>query len=169
MVISCKQLINYQARYIMGRVNVKVRDFSDEYSNVGLNIADAADLDAWSIPNGLSDAFASHIQAMSIGTVATVKYSQETQPEDDTRPASSWAQRELGIRVYLKDTVNGKLGTLTVPAADLATVPTIAGTDLVDPGQAPYSTFVTWLEANALSDAGNPITVERSLVVGRNS
>lgn len=153
----------------MGKVNVRVRDYSDEYSTVGVNVADAADIDAWSVPGGLADAFAAHVQALSIGTVAFAHYKQDTQPSNDVRPASSWAQRELGIRTYIKDTVNEKLGTITIPAADLASVPTIAGTDLIDPGQAPYSTYVTWVEANVLSNDGNPVTVERSIVVGRNS
>lgn len=153
----------------MARVNALVRDKSQETSQVGVYITDAADIDAWSVPHGLSDAFAGHIDALSIGVVATVKFAQDTQAENAATPASPYANRELGLRFYLRDQVTAKLNTITVPAPDLDAIAITAGSDLADLSDEPVAAFVTWLEANALSDVGNAIIVEKAVLVGRNN
>lgn len=153
----------------MSKTIVNVRDKSSEIGSVSVYLADAADLDAWSVPGGLADAFAAHVLAMSIGVIASVKYQQDTQPANDGVPASNYAKRELGVRFYLRDQVTLKLNTLTIPAPDLDVMPITPNTDLIDLSQVPVSTFITWLEANGKSDVGNAIAVEKAVVVGRNN
>lgn len=153
----------------MSRVSIQVRDKSSEIGAVGVYLGDQTALDAWSVPDGLADAFAGHIDALSIGVIASVQFSQATQAPDDALPASAFAQRELGLRFYLRDQTTNKLNTLTVPAPDLGTIVVTPLTDLADLTAAPVAAFVSWLEANAKSDVGNAIAVEKAVVVGRNS
>ena len=94
---------------------------------------------------------------------------QETEPEDDQRPASAYADRELGFRFYLRDDVNSRLNSFTIPCADKAIGSVVAGKDELDLTAEPTASFVTFLEANVLSRDGNAVTVERAIVVGRNS
>jgi hypothetical protein len=153
----------------MGKVQFNLRDYSDEYSGVGVEVADLTALQTWDLINGLADDLAGHVDAHSIGTIVTARYNQETQAASDVRPASAFAQRELGFRFYVRDDVNQELGFFTIPCADLAIGSVVAGDDELDLTAAPTAAFVTWLEANALSRDGNAITVERALIVGRNS
>jgi len=75
----------------------------------------------------------------------------------------------LGLRFYLRDTVNPELGYFTLGTADMAIGSIVAGQDELDLSAAPTAAFVTWIEANVLSRDENPVTVERAIVVGRNS
>lgn len=153
----------------MSRVGFKVRDYSDEYGQMSVELADLTALQTWDLIDGLADALATHIGAHSSGTVVEVNFSQPTQAANDVRPAEPYAQRELGFRFYIRDEVNQELGYFTIPCADLDIGSVVAGDDELDLTVAPTAAFVTWLEANALSRDGNAITVERALVVGRNS
>jgi len=153
----------------MGSVSFKIRDYSDEYSFVAANLADLTALQTWDLINGLADDLATHVDAHSVGTIVDVKYAQETQASNDVRPASTWAQRELGFRFYIRDEVTQEIGYFTIPAADLTIGSVVAGDDELDLTAAPTAAFVTWIEANMLSRDDNAVTVERALVVGRNS
>lgn len=153
----------------MAKILLNLRDYSDEYSGVSVNVADLTGVQTWGTIDDLANAFRGHIEAHSVGTVVTEKASQETAPANDVRPASSWAQRELGIRFYLRDEVNQELTFFTIPTADLAIGSILAGQDELDITAAPTAAFVTWLEANALSRDMNAVTVERAVVVGRAS
>lgn len=152
------------------KANVQLRDYSDEYTSLGINMADIdAVANTWDVVDGAVDTLVGHIEAHSLGTVVAAKVNQATQAENDARPASAFAQRELGIRFYLRDAVNQKLSFFTIGTADMAIGSIVAGQDELDLSAAPTDTFVTWLEANAQSPDGNAVTVERAVVVGRNS
>jgi len=153
----------------MGKITARIRDYSDEYTLTGIDVADLVALDVWSLADGLADAFVGHVEAHSIGTVVEAGYKQDTQADDDSRPAAPFAQRELGFRFYLRDNVNSELGYFTIGTADLAIGSVVAGQDELDLTAAPTASFVSWIETNALSRDGNAVTVERAIVVGRNS
>lgn len=154
----------------MARLVTRLRDYSDEYTTMSVNIADLDAIGTWDAQTGKASALEGHIAAHALGTVVTHQVSQVTDDNpDDSRPASAFAQREIGFRFYLRDTVNDKLGYFTIGTADLAIGSVQAGTDLLDLTAAPTAAFVTWIEANVLSEDGNAVTVERALVVGRNS
>ena len=75
----------------------------------------------------------------------------------------------MGFRVYLRDNATSKLSYFTIPCADKGIASVQAGTDQLDLTVEPTASFVTWLEANAKSPAGNAVTVERIIEVGRNN
>jgi hypothetical protein len=153
----------------MGRLNVQLRDYSDEYTSLGVNVGDLVGLDVWSLANGLADALAGHVGAHSTGTIVKVYHAQETQERDDSRPADPYAQRELGIRFYLRDDVNSQMSFFTVGCADMTIGSIVAGQDELDLSASPTAAFVSWIETNVLSPDGNAVTVERAVVVGRSS
>lgn len=84
-------------------------------------------------------------------------------------PASPWAQRELGVRVFFIDDVNGEKGHFTIPGPDLANLAVQTSTDVLDITGTLEAAFVTAFEADALSRDGNAVTVQRLVVVGRRS
>lgn len=153
----------------MGKILLRIRDYSDEYTSASINVDDLGALSTWDTATGLADGFVIHAEAHSLGTVVEAKYNQNTQDDDDSRPADAFAQRELGFRFYVRDAVTSELGYFTIGTADLDIGSVVAGSDELDLSASPTSTFVTWLETNAVSRDGNAITVERAVIVGRNS
>lgn len=87
---------------------------------------------------------------------------------EDT-PASPWAQREMGVRVFFVDDVNGEKGHFTIPGPDLDNLAVVSGTDVLDITGTLEAALVSALEANAESRDGNSITVQRLVVIGRRS
>lgn len=153
----------------MAKINLRIRDYSDEYSGMGVNAADLGTIETWDLADGTADDLITHVEAHTIGTVVSVYWQQETQAANDARPASAFAQRELGFRFYVRDSVTEELGFFTIPCADLAIGSVVAGDDELNLAAAPTAAFVTFIEASLLSRDGNAVTVERALVVGRNS
>lgn len=149
---------------------IRIRDASDEYTFASFNIDDIDGVvRTWVEADGDADTLVTHIQAHTIGTVASAYVSQATQADDETRPANNFAQRELGLRFFLRDSVNQELGYFTLGTADLSIGSVVAGSDDLDLTAAPTAAFVSWIEANVLSRDGNAVTVERAKIVGRNS
>lgn len=153
----------------MAQIRVQLRDASDEYSSTGINVADMDAVAGWETIDGLADAFVTHVQAHALGTVVQAYEQQDTQVRNDVRPADPFAQRELGFRFYLRDQANQKLGYFTIGTADLDIGSYTMGSDTLDLSAEPTASFVTWLEANVLSQDGNAVVVEYAKVVGRNS
>jgi len=87
---------------------------------------------------------------------------------EDT-PVSPWAQREIGVRVFFVDDVNGEKGHFTIPGPDLDSLGVVSGTDVLDITDTLEAALVTALEANALSRDGNAISVQRMVIIGRRS
>lgn len=153
----------------MARLTFSVRDYSDELGNSAVRVADMTAITTWDSADTLGDALLTHLNAHSIGTVKTVNWVQETNPENDVRPADPFAQREIGFRVFLTDDTNFQKSYFTIPCADLDIGSVVAGQDELDLGAAPTAAFVTWIEANVESADGNPVTVDRIVIVGRSS
>ena len=161
--------ISHTGENPMGKLLLNLRDYSDEYTATSIAVGELVGTDVWSLATGLTDAFVGHVEAHSIGTVVTAAYKQSTQADDDSRPSDAWAQRELGFRFYVRDDVTSELGYFTVGTADLDIGSVVAGSDELDLTASPTAAFVSWLETNAKSRDGNAITVERAIIVGRNS
>jgi len=152
------------------KVNIRIRDASDEYTFSSFQIADIDGVTrTWVEADGDADTLVGHIQAHTIGTVASAGVSQATQADDETRPSDNFAQRELGLRFYLRDQTTQELGYFTLGTADLDIGSVVAGKDELDLSASPTAAFVTWLEANVLSRDGNAVVVEKAMIVGRNS
>jgi len=154
----------------MAKISLKIRDYSDEYTVMGINVADIDGVTrTWVTVDGEANDLNGHVAAHSLGTIATEKVTQDSAAESDTRPTDPFAQREYGFRFYLRDDVNSEVGYFTIGTADLDIGSVVAGSDELDLTASPTAAFVTWLEANALSRDGNAVTVERAVIVGRNS
>jgi hypothetical protein len=96
-------------------------------------------------------------------TVQAVQY-----PENPIPPASAYAQREIGLRVFYADSVTGDKYNFTIPGPDL-TLLAQEGTDLIDTSNALWIALVAAVEANAVSPAGNPVEVLQGRIVGRSN
>ena len=84
-----------------------------------------------------------------------------------TIPSSVWAQRELALYVQYADTVDGSFQSMTIPGPDLVLLGQ-ANTDEVDiVSNVTAAAFVVVLEANLVSEEGNPIEVTRMRILGR--
>lgn len=82
-------------------------------------------------------------------------------------PTSPWAQRELGVRVFYVDDVNGDKAHFTIPGPDLANLDVVAGTDVLDLTGTLEAALVTAFEANVVSRDGNAVSITRMVIVGR--
>lgn len=83
-----------------------------------------------------------------------------------TLPASVWAQREHGLRVFYADTVTGKNYHCDVPGVD-ETALRQDGTD-VPVNTVGLIAFKDALELSAASEFGNPIAVTGFRLYGKN-
>jgi len=86
-----------------------------------------------------------------------------------TAPTDDYANREAGLWIQYADTVTGKYYSLTIPGPDQALFRQ-ANTDEVDiVANVPAATLKTALDANLVSELGNPIVVTRMRLIGRAS
>lgn len=78
------------------------------------------------------------------------------------------ANREVKLVLFFYDNVSFKQYTREIPVVIRGTLTTFANSDDVDLTVAPMALLVTRLQADALSVEGNPITITRATIVGRN-
>lgn len=154
----------------MSTLTGRIRDHSDEYSATTIQIADYGALITVGDLTTAAEALETHLNAISLGTVVNVAFRQQLADAADERPASPYAQRELGLRFFFHDDTdpNAK-GNFTIAAPDLAALTILPGTDLVDITQAPVAAFVAWFEAEAIGPGGNSPVVDRAVIVGRSN
>ena len=108
------------------------------------------------------------ILAITLCTSAGYGLSDGIGADSDAVPASNFAQREVGLRVFLVDDVNGRKSHFTIPGPDLAALTILAGTDLVDLADAGImAALVASVEADCVSVDGNAVSVLRAVIVGR--
>jgi hypothetical protein len=151
----------------MASYTVRVRDYSDEYTSLSLNVGDLASLDTISVAEGHAGDLATALDALMLGTIVGIGFNQTADEGADTRPASGEAQREKGMRFFFHEETNNRKGSFTVPTADFGTYAQ-PGTDLVDLDDVAIAALVTWVEANVEID-GIAVVVDRAVLVGRNS
>lgn len=146
----------------MTTLQVKFRDYSNEYSTAGVYVADAI-----TSPNAqtLIDA----IEGMSIGTMAEGAVLRRTVVDAGSTavPTNHFAQRELKFLCKYSDNVNGKEYSFTIPAADAAQ--TVGNTDMVSLESGVGAALKTAFDTHALSELGNAVTLNSVELIGRNS
>lgn len=132
-----------------------------------LNITDI-DETTWVATNAAIATLQAALNALSLGSLASRTLTAFRESVDDTRPASSFAQREVGLRFHYIDDVTGDKYHFTLPCPDLDIVAE-AGTDQVDLEEITLAAAVAAIEAVAKSPDGNAITITRGVIVGRRS
>ena len=152
----------------MTKVNLSVRDYSDEKSSFGLYIPDVDETN-WVATNAALATLNTALAAMTIGNITRFNLDHETGLAGaDQRPSSPYAQRELGARFFYVDDVTSEKYNFTVPCPDLLVIGN-PGTDDLDLTLSVVAALVTAVEAVAVSPDGNAITIERGKIVGRRS
>lgn len=155
----------------MGKISISVRDYSSEIGNMGFPIAETG-TDTQADYAALATAVEGLLEAVMLGTIArkAVTIAEDTSLSE---PGSPFAQRELGVRVFLAGISSEQTYTITIPTPDLAALTLVDDSDLVvlaDGGV--MAALVTWLEANLAYPYGagtESVSVDRAVVVGRNS
>jgi hypothetical protein len=142
----------------MARINFTIRDFSSELSSVSIPTADGT-------PRA---ALQTVIDAVTLGVIAKYSITEDVVAVSGDVPVSPYAQRELGLRIHVTDNVNAETGYFTIAAPDLTAL-TLAGDEVVLADGGAMAALVTELQASGRSRYGNPITVNRAEVVGRNN
>lgn len=155
----------------MAYVSLTIRDYSDELSNIRIPIDEVDPLvdDIVELDDELTD-LAAAINAVTLGNIARQSLTVFETAPNDARPASPWAQRETGLRIYYQTTGDPvRKGTVTVPAPNLDALTIPGGTDevtLADSGA--MAALVSALETHMEVD-GQAVTITKAVVVGRNS
>lgn len=149
--------------------NFRYRDYSSEIGSFSLHFAEisagGADYDTIVAEMAAVEAAATNC---TLCDEAGYGYTDILAGDLDTVPTSEYAQRELGLRVFLVDDVNGRKSHFTIPGPDLANLTILAGTDLIELADAGFmAALVTAVEAGALSADGNAVSVLRAAIVGR--
>lgn len=153
----------------MASITFSVRDWSDEYGRVEFPLADQGGTETIAdIDTNLLSEFRTAVEGVSLGQIAREAV-RILEGGDDSRPTSSLAQREFGLRVFYETNVSGEKRNLTVPCVDIAALDVAGGSDLVNLEDAgPMAALVTAIEDH-LEVAGESVTVTRAQIVGRNS
>ena len=151
------------------KANFTYRDHGSEIGSLSLHVLDIAAGGAGydALVTAIA-AIESEIMAITLCTTAGNGLTQQLGADSDSVPADAFAQRELGLRVFLVDDVNGRKSHFTIPGPDLDALTIFAGTDLVDIADASVmADLVVSVEAGALSADDNAVTVIRAAIVGR--
>lgn len=151
------------------KANYRFRDYSSEIGSLSVHtpeiVAGGTNYDAVILA---MDDVSTALLACTLCTDAGYGYTDNLAGDLETVPTSEYAQRELGLRVFLVDDVNGRKSHFTIPGPDLANLTILAGTDLVDLADASImAALVVEIEAFVLSMDGNAVTVNRAVIVGR--
>lgn len=152
----------------MAKASWTYRDRSDEVSTVELTVADV-------IPTGSNwDAVLAEVAGLGAAILAVTDcvqarefFNQAVDVKDPTTPADVMANRESALRIFYADDVTGEVYHISIPGPDWDTVDLLPNTDLADMTDEPLATLVSQIESDALSPAGNAVTVLRAVQVGR--
>ena len=149
----------------MGNYVRTLKDFDGEVSNVQVHVTDLTELNI-AAQITLQANFGAAINDLSLGSLQKIQYGNQVD-SNQPAPVDVWAQRELKWRVDFTDDVSGEPGHYTIPCANAALLSAVAKgeADLTD---ADVIAFVAASDAYVLSKAGNPTSVQRIVMVGRN-
>lgn len=151
----------------MGRVNVSIRDYSQELSNFGY---EATALTAGNIvaQTALHAAVEAATEGITIGVVAKQTYAQILD-ESASIPALAYAQREMKALVTYQAVTSGKKFQLEI-AAPLLVGQLVENTDIFDLTTTEWAAWVTAFVAAAKSpdDIADSVIVLGARLVGRN-
>lgn len=162
-----------------GTWGLTIRDRSDEFSAIDLNIGEvtAATLPGLLTATGaLEDAY----EGMILGNIASDRMQVFKNTVNNVRPTSPYANRESSLLVRWRDSQAafgavpnegfGRAGTTTIPTPNLALAGLlVTGSDFVNLAQTQMAAWITAFQAVARSPYGGTVTVESVEVVGRNT
>lgn len=143
-----------------------LRDHSDERSAVKFNITDL-DETTWLATDTALATLRTTMQAVTLGVVEKSTVIASRTVHSTERPTDANAQVEMGLRLHYVDDVTGSKYFLTIPTPNL-TLLAQEGSDQIDLDEVTVAAMVAAIEAVAVSPLGNPITIERGVIVGRN-
>lgn len=164
----------------MAYISFSMRDKNGELGNVRLPMAEPSAITGagsiaieWDDVGGgeLKDA----VEGVTLGVIARGYFGIGEFDDVPDYPASNFAQREWGLRIFLTGDEDGRTFTITLPTVDAAALTLQTGEDdvlLADGGA--MAELVTEFEdalrypSQGASDE-QTVTVERARLVGRNS
>lgn len=152
-----------------GFVTVRFRDAGQEYSTMRIPVEAAVGATTWTELLSYLTTAETVLGNVSIGNIISIGYSQEGVSNADAPASNPFAQRELGLRVFIVDDVTGDKSYMTVPCPDLANIALETDGDHADLTDTEVAALVTWIEANVQINDGNAVSVDRAIVVGRSS
>lgn len=134
----------------MTKLNIPILDNSGDTSMTSVYMDDAA-------TNGEITAFYNAVNGVTIGTLVKSYVTQSIDKDAGslTPPTDKFARRENRFICHYSDTVTGKGYSFSIPCADLD----LTTGDNVDMANAAAVSLKTAFEAVAVSEFGNPVTL----------
>ena len=156
----------------MGLTSIRYLDASGEESSFQINtptltVANVENFTSEVATNAYADLMAA-IDALTLMNRVGGSVGAKSVAYAGAQPADQNAQRERRLLLKFRDTVTGLKGSCSVPGIDLSLVGQ-GGTDAVDLAQTQVAALVAILEADYVSNAGNPILFYEARHVGRNN
>lgn len=151
----------------MAQLTARFRDAGIEYSSVSFPIPDAVGATTWTDLLSYVTTLSAALGGLSIGTLISIAFRQLGEENSDAAAANPFAQRELGVRFFFTDDTNGDKSYVTIPCPDLTNIALESNGDTLDLTDTEAAAMVTWIEANVEINAGNSVSVDRAVVVGR--
>lgn len=149
-------------------LNLPYVDHSNEKSSVAWNVLELNALNYGAIVLDGNDVRTA-ISAISLCNESNLTVSAIVHAANGAIPADVHAQRELALRVFYTDNVNGRKGHLSIPGPDL-TLLQLAGDEVGLADNSVMEDLVVVMSAGkVVSRDGNFITVTGARIVGRNS
>lgn len=147
-------------------ISLNLVDYSNERSSTKSYLLDFNPA-TWVANVALAMAWRVAVEALSLCNEVSMTASLVLNTASGVAPANKAAQREFLIRVFYRDTVNGRAGSFTIPGPDLALL-TLSGDEV---------SLTTGVEVIAMVAAtnlmvsrdDNPIIVTRAILDGRHS
>lgn len=135
----------------------------DEPSTTTINTPTLDDTNIDSVSTGMVT-LGTALDNISMGVLGSRKLTAWDVFITATPPASEQAQREIKWEVTFRDDVTGRPGKFTVPGANTALL--TSRSDTIDLTAGGWPGVVTAIEANVVSNIGNPVTVEKIKLTG---
>ncbi len=154
----------------MAKSSWTYRDRSGEISTVELSVVDVATGGAnFDAVIADIDGLGAAILAVTACVQAREFLNQANDVKDPSVPTDPMAQRESALRIFYSDDVTGDVYHISIPGPDWDLVNLQPNTDLADLTDEPMATLLSQIESDALSPAGNAVTVLRAVQVGRHN
>lgn len=153
-----------------GSVSFTIRDYSNETSTHSLDTADltAANFNTYLDPvTGLVPVYYDALDAIILGNIGSERISARDILISQAPAGSVYAQVELKWLVFYSDNVNSKVYRREIPTPDLTLL--VAGTDLMNITAGAGLAWKTAAENLWVSPDGNPVTIFKVQLVGRNN
>lgn len=142
-------------------------DFSDEDTTTEVNIGPVTVLTIVAVLAQIGD-LRTATNAITLGNLASDKWTGDTTKYNVTPPTDVNAQRERKFQVNYQDTTTFAQYRVEIGTADLAGR-MIAGTDFVDLTDTEIAAWITAFETLCKSPEGNGVNVLNIVAVGRNN